>query len=108
MKIAIATIYYNSFEEINRLLDSIPKGAVDYFIGVDGPFKYIKEKVDSETVYTMPTYSTDGSTQSILEHWKYTNKFIPVIVEKGENATEFEKRNAYLETAEKLGDLDVL
>src|SRR5688572_22608051 len=99
MKIAIATIFYNSFEEIKRLLDSIPVGAIDYFIGVDGIFKYTKEKYPQ-----LPEYSDVYSRALILSK---DEKFVPVLVEKP-NSTEFEKRNAYLETAEKLGDIDVL
>ncbi len=102
MKIAIATIFYNSVIEIIRLLDSIPKDVIDYFIAVDGIFKYTKEKYPE-----LPELSHDGSRDTIVSRHIDDHKFVTVLIDKP-NCTEFEKRNYYLEICEKLGDVDVL
>lgn len=104
MKIAIATIFYNNALELKRLLDSIPKGAIDYFIGVDGIFKYTKEQNPE-----LSDLSDDGTQNFLLEcsTSEYVDRFTRVIVSKT-NSTEFEKRNTYLKVCEDLGDVDVL
>ncbi|MGE5661122.1 MAG: hypothetical protein ACM3X1_02635 [Ignavibacteriales bacterium] len=99
MKVAIGCLFYNCYAELDRLLNSIPKGFIQYFIGIDGVYRYTKEQNPE-----LPELSTDGSRELILENSK---KFIPVLVDKPNNL-EFNKRNAYLETCEKLGDVDVL
>ena len=61
MKLAIATIFYNCKPELERLLNSIPDKAIDYFIAIDGAFQYF-DKHDNK----IPSLSTDGSRQLIL------------------------------------------
>jgi hypothetical protein len=67
MKIAIATIFYNNHDELARLVQSIPDKVVDYWIAVDGPFKY-----NLDTNPELPHHSNDGSIEVITES---RNKF---------------------------------
>jgi glycosyltransferase involved in cell wall biosynthesis len=100
MKIAIATIFYNNHDELARLVQSIPDKVVDYWIAVDGPFKY-----NLDTNPELPHHSDDGSIEVITES---RNKFnYGVVVHYKPGATEFDKRNLYLENCKKLG-IDVL
>ena len=101
MKIALGCIYYNNYKELRRLVESIPKGAIDYFIGIDGVFKYTKEQNPN-----LPDISNDASSLVIHHHSKEEGKYTYVL-EELPNRTEFEKRNKYLEICEKL-DIDVL
>src|SRR5215217_6108099 len=98
MKIAITTIFYQSKTELERLLDSIPPNVIDYFIAVDGVFKFTKERYPD-----LPDISTDGSLDILLNNKaSITNKFSIVYTQKLVS-TEFDKRNSYLETAKDLG-----
>lgn len=98
MKIAIGTIFYNSYNELNRLEDSIPKGVIDYWIKIDGVFKYTKERNPKLT-----DNSNDGSEMIRIN----LEKEIPTCHMSLANKTEFDKRNKYLELCESLG-MDVL
>ena len=98
--IAIGCVFYQCYPELERLLNSIPKGFIKYFIAIDGVYRYTKEQNPE-----LPILSNDGSRELILAN---SNKFIPILVHKPNNL-EFNKRNAYLEACEKLGgDVDVL
>lgn len=101
MKIAIATIFYNNCLELQRLVDSIPTKAIDYWITVDGPFRY-----NLDVDQTLSHKSDDGSLKIIYDSASKFNH--SVIVHHKPGATEFDKRNTYLEICEKLGDVDVL
>ena len=102
MKIAIATIFYNSNKELFRLLESIPPNVVDYFIGVDGIFKFTKEAYPD-----MPDLSASIDRLGLMLYAGDIKKCITILVDKP-NSTEFEKRNAYLEECEQLQDVDAL
>lgn len=98
LKIAIGCIFYQCYEELKRLIDSIPKGFIDYIIAIDGIYKYNKEQNP-----TLPLTSTDGSRDLIMYN---NNKFEYNLVDLS-NTTEFEKRNLYLEICQEL-NVDVL
>lgn len=96
MKIGLFLIFYNNKEEINRLIESIPKDAIDVVIAIDGIFRYIHEKYPN-----LPELSNDGSRQLLVN----SEKFLTCLVDKSKS-TEYEKRNAYLEICDKF-DIDV-
>ena len=99
MKIAIGCNFYQCRNELERLIKSIPKGFIDYFIGIDGIYRYVKEQYPE-----LPDVSNDGSKQTML----HSDDFVSIWVEKT-NCTEFEKRNKYLEICEQWkDDIDVL
>ena len=101
IKIAIGCIFYNNAKELKRLLESIPIGVLDYFIGIDGVFKFTKEQNKD-----LPDYSNDGCRELIFEH--SNSKEFVAIYYQNTDTTEFEKRNTYLEVCDKLGDIDIL
>lgn len=96
MKIAIATIFYNNKPELQRLADSIPDNVVDYWICVDGPFRYNLD-VNPE----LPHKSDDGSIDVIIESRFKFNYGVVLHYKAGH--TEFDKRNTYLENCQELG-----
>lgn len=96
MKIAIATIFYQNKLELQRLVDSIPDNVVDYWICIDGPFRY---NLDMNP--DLPHKSNDGSIDLIMESRFKFNYGIVLHYKAG--STEFDKRNAYLENCQKLG-----
>ena len=102
-KIGIATIFYNNYAELDRLIKSIPNKVVDTWICVDGPFRYNLDKYPD-----LSLKSNDGSLELINDS---ASKFIDniKILYRG-GASEFDKRNAYLETCDKYRqrNLDVL
>lgn len=103
MKLAIGTIFYNSKAELERLLNSIPDKAIDWFIGIDGIFQYTKEQNPN-----LPELSNDGSRELILSDTitpRISN--IATWFENKSNSTEYEKRNKYLEICKKL-EIDYL
>lgn len=102
LKIALGCNFYNARAELKRLLDSIPPGFIEYFIGVDGIYRFHKEKYPD-----MPDYSNDGS-YTLLDEAIKDGKFA-FVCQMRANKLEFEKRNAYLELCESLDyDIDVL
>jgi hypothetical protein len=91
IKIALFLIFYNNKPELERLLDSFPPKVIDYLIAIDGPFRY---NLDMD--HTLPQKSDDGSIELIKNSsHKLFNQ--GVILEYMPGATEFEKRNRYLE-----------
>jgi hypothetical protein len=101
LKIALATIFYQCKTELQRLIDSIPSNVVDYWITVDGPFRY---NLDMHP--DLPRKSVDGSLMVITNSAsKFNNS---VIINYRSGATEFVKRNTYLENCQKIGDIDVI
>ena len=101
MKIALATIFYNNKAELQRLVDSIPDKVIDLWITVDGPFRY---NLDMNP--DLPHKSDDGSFMVINNAAPKFNDSI--IIHHKPGATEFDKRNTYLENCSKLGNIDVL
>ena len=100
LKIALATIFYNNKDELQRLADSIQSKTIDYWITIDGPFRY---NLDIEP--SLPHESDDGSLDVIMES---RTKFKQgVVMHNKAGSTEFEKRNTYLENCQKL-NIDVL
>jgi hypothetical protein len=100
-KIALATVFYNNRDELQRLVDSIPPGVVDYWITVDGPFRY---NLDMN-----PNLSHKSDDGSLMVLHNAAVKFNSnVIINYKEGATEFDKRNTYLENCEKIGDIDAI
>ena len=100
MKIALFLIFYNNKKEIQRLLNSIPDKVVDYLIAVDGPFRY---NLDMNP--DLPMKSDDGSLEVLTDS---APKFIEsVIISYRPGATEFDKRNTYLEICNKKIHVDV-
>jgi hypothetical protein len=93
IKIALFLIFYNNKEELQRLIKSIPDKVVDYLIAVDGIFQY-----QAETNPDLPMKSNDGSIELIKDSASKFNQ--GVILEYMPGATEFEKRNRYLEICE--------
>lgn len=102
IKIALATIFYQCATELQRLVDSIPPKVIDYWITVDGPFRY---NLDMNP--QLPHKSNDGSLMVISNSApKFNNA---VIIEYKEGATEFDKRNTYLDICKKLkGEIDAI
>ena len=105
MKIAVATIFYNSKAELERLINSIPDKAIDWFIGIDGIFKYTKEQNPE-----LPELSNDGSNEIIINDLignigRITN--IASYRFNMPNSTEYEKRNKYLEICKSM-EIDYL
>lgn len=88
--IAIGCNFYNDYAGLKRLIDSIPKGFIDQFIGIDGIYKYNKEK--NPDLFDV---SDDGSREFLVFDAKEKIKHV-ILIDKY-NKTEFEKRNAYLE-----------
>ena len=86
MKLALLTIYYNSRPELLRLMTSIQPRMIDKWIFIDGIFKYVKEANPN-----LPSLSDDLSTELIR------NSGYNYHVEQMPEATEYEKRNRYLE-----------
>jgi len=101
MKIAIGCIFYQCRTELERLVNSIPRNFIDYFIGIDGIYKYNKEQNPQ-----LPDVSNDGSRELLMQYGG-GQKYVVALSSKP-NSTEFEKRNTYLEICDKLGDIDVL
>jgi hypothetical protein len=101
IKIALATIFYNNKAELQRLVDSIPDKAVDSWITVDGPFRY-----NLDINPNLSHKSNDGSFTVITKSAYKFNDTIYINYKTG--ATEFDKRNTYLENCSKLGNIDVL
>jgi hypothetical protein len=95
LKIALATIFYQNNLELQRLVDSIPDKVIDFWITVDGPFRF-----NLDMYPDLPHKSDDGSLMVLS---KAANKFNSnVIINYKTGATEFDKRNTYLENCEKL------
>lgn len=95
MKLAIATIFYQSLKEIERLIQSIPSSdnaTIDSFIWIDGIFKYTKEQNPQ-----LPDLSDYEVIETIIDGMK-DKPNIENIFKYKPNTTEFEKRNTYLET----------
>jgi hypothetical protein len=102
MKIGLATIFYNNCLELQRLVDSFPPKVVDYFIGVDGPFRF-----NLDMYPDLPHKSDDGSFTVLSNSAPKFNS--NVIINYKAGATEFDKRNTYLENCEKLkNEINVL
>ena len=99
MKIALGTIFYNTRDEIERQVDSVPEGSITHYFGIDGIFNYNFGK-DGNKVGV----SGDGSRQVIKTLEK---KDVEVVIDNCVNQTEFAKRNRYLELCEKY-NIDVL
>ncbi|HET6716393.1 MAG TPA: hypothetical protein VFG90_04635 [Nitrososphaeraceae archaeon] len=100
-KIALATIFYQNAAELQRLADSIPPKVIDYWIAIDGPFRYNVEKD--------PNISPKSDDGSLMVLSNSAHKFNDnVIIHYKAGATEYEKRNLYLENCEKLKDISVL
>lgn len=95
-KIAIATIFYQNKTELQRLADSIPPNVIDYWICLDGPFRY-----NLEVNPDLPHKSEDGSIATIMQSRTKFNYGVVLHYKAG--STEFDKRNTYLENCEKLG-----
>jgi hypothetical protein len=102
MKIALATIFYQCAKELQRLVDSIPDKVIDYWICVDGPFRYNLDRHPD-----LPHKSDDGSLTVISDAAPKFNYNVIINYKYG-GATEFDKRNTYLENCEKLGDINVI
>jgi hypothetical protein len=103
MKIAIGCIFYNAKSELERLLKSIPNKTFDYFIAIDGIFKYTKEQNP-----TLPNLSTDGSRQLLLSDEIGLTRITNVLSYYTDLPNlEYYKRNKYLEICEEM-DIDVL
>lgn len=100
MKIALGLNFYNAYDGLKRLCDSIPVGFIDYVIGIDGVYRYTKEKHPE-----LSLVSNDGS-QKILLDQADKNKFCTILMEYP-NVTEFEKRNKYLEICQDM-NIDIL
>jgi hypothetical protein len=101
MKIALATIFYQCRDELQRLVDSFPPKVIDYWLCVDGPFRY-----NLDIYPDLPHKSDDGSFMVISDSAPKFND--SVIIHHKPGATEFDKRNTYLENCSKLGDIDVI
>lgn len=86
MRLALLTIYYNSKPELLRLMTSIQPRMIDKWIFIDGIFKYVKEANPN-----LPSLSDDLSTELIR------NSGYNYHIEQMPEATEYEKRNRYLE-----------
>ena len=102
MKITLATIFYNNYTELKRLIESIPKDTIDYFIGIDGIFKYTQEQH-----LELPELSDDGSRQLFLTDGSDSKQYVSILV-NCENKTEYEKRNRYLEICTNFDDIDCI
>lgn len=101
IKIALATIFYQCKDELQRLVDSIPPKVLDLWITVDGPFRY---NLDMNP--NLSHKSNDDSLKVIYDSAPKFNDSIMIHHKPG--STEFDKRNAYLEDCTKLGNIDVL
>ena len=101
MKIALATIFYQCKDELQRLVDSFPPHVIDFWLTVDGPFRY---NLDMNP--DLPHKSDDGSLMVISNAASKFNA--NVIINYKSGATEFDKRNTYLENCSKLTDIDVI
>src|SRR5215211_543963 len=101
MKIALATIFYQCKDELQRLVDSFPPNVIDTWLTVDGPFRYNLDMNPS-----LSHKSDDGSLMVITNSASKFNA--NVIINYKSGATEFDKRNTYLENCEKLGNIDVI
>lgn len=101
MKLAIATIFYQCHTELERLVNSIPPNFIDYFIGIDGIYRYNKEQNPD-----LPNVSNDGSRELLMQYGA-GQKYV-LCMQSMPKVTEFTKRNTYLALCEKLGDIDVL
>ena len=107
MKLAIATIYWNSRQGLKRLLKSIPPNTLDYFIAIDGMFafysaqNYKRYNFDLSDPSHVPNYnSLDGSTELLQSHFKDTNTKL-ILEQSAQPMTQVQKRNRYLEICDK-------
>jgi glycosyltransferase involved in cell wall biosynthesis len=87
VKLAVGLSYFNNVKEIPRLLDPIVKH-VDLVIGVDGRYPLFKWPEN---------LSTDGSTELLIE------KYNAVVQVNKSPVEQIDKRNQYLEIADKAG-----
>src|SRR5215203_4171346 len=101
IKIALATIFYQCKDELQRLVDSFPPKVLDSWLCVDGPFRYSLD-INPD----LPRKSDDGSIDVITESAPKFND--AVIINHMPGATEFDKRNTYLENCSTLKDIDVI
>lgn len=99
MNIALGTIFYNNKKDLLRLCNSIPKGSINTFIGVDGIFNYNFGKDGNKT-----GLSNDGSREILYD---LEDKGIKVHIASCANEIEVKKRNRYLELCEQ-NDIDLL
>lgn len=101
LNIGLATIFYNEKPGLQNILNTVPPGVVDYWLGIDGPFLFTKQKYP-DTFYK----STDGSI-GVFNNPKIPHRLTVNLPYK----TEFEKRQFYLElcsTTAFKDDIDVL
>ena len=98
MKVALATVFYQKINEVKRLVESVPKGVVDYWLAIDGPYRYIVEK------YNTPPKS------HLACRTVFTNKTgVDVRLYDNPGVTEYQKRQFYLELCSSESfDIDVL
>lgn len=86
-KLAVGVSYFNSVKELPRLLNPIYKH-VDLIIGIDGRYPLFDWKSN---------VSTDGSTELLLQ------KYNAVVEVNRDPVEQIDKRNQYLEIADKAG-----
>jgi len=86
-RLAVGLSYFNNIREIPRLLGPVYKH-VDLVIGVDGRYPLFKWPSDT---------STDGSTALLIE------KYHAVVEINKSPVEQIDKRNQYMEIAEKAG-----
>lgn len=108
MKLAIATIYWNSRAGLQRLLNSIPSDTIDYFIAIDGMFAFYADRYPRHSISDMIAdpnkkndhyNSLDGSTELLQSHFsnkKDTNTQL-ILYQQQQPMTQVQKRNRYLE-----------
>jgi hypothetical protein len=92
LKIALLLIFYNNKKELERLVNSIPNNAIDMIIAIDGIFKYTAEQNPN-----LSLLSNDGSREFLLNQ---QSKYHICLFDMP-NVIEVDKRNKYLELAEK-------
>ena len=97
INVAIGNIFYNSARDFNRLVDTIPKGSISTFLGIDGIYSYNFCKDGN-----LSGLSTDRS-RLILKEELEDKKGIKVHIEDCPNETQVTKRNRYLELCSKYG-----
>lgn len=93
LKIALATIFYNNYLEMKRLIESIPNygKVIDYWICIDGQFLYNIEKYPG-----IPRKSNDITIKLISDSSPKFNDGV-IIQYNIAGALEYQKRNQYLE-----------
>lgn len=87
IKLALAVSYFNSVKELPRLLNPI-RDNIDMVIAIDGKYPLFKWPENK---------STDGSTELLIE------KYNAVVYQFDKPVEQIEKRNKYMEIADKAG-----